>query len=337
MKNRVFISSTCYDLIDLRAELKEFITSCGMTPIMSDHSDTDFVTFQDKNSIQTCLINLKSCNTVIVILSQRYGPSLKPAGFTDHSATHLEYLEAVKSKIKTIVFVRDRLEADYLAHKKTNDLKGLQWIEEKDLKLFDIIEKHKKLVNDDRDNWYWTFRNLLDVKERLKIDLKIEINTARLNQLIDGGNCPLLTMTSSGHSIPNSNNLLVKLSIENLGNQSAVEPLAVIYKANSSQEVIDGDLNESILNYKVDSFPSLFPKSKDESVTFELEATEEEIKKGKVKAVIEIVYKTIFGDIISDISELNVYINVTKEPKFHSQYTTKVYRGDSAYEKLVKE
>ncbi len=89
---RIFISSTCYDLIDLRAELKEFIYSTDLKPVLSDHLDTEFTTFKDQNSIQTCLINLVSCKVVIIILSQRYGPSLKKAGFGDLSATHIEYL-----------------------------------------------------------------------------------------------------------------------------------------------------------------------------------------------------------------------------------------------------
>jgi hypothetical protein len=56
MNKKIFISSTCYDLIDLRAEIKEYIISLGLTPILSDHPDTPFETFQDQNSIETCLI-----------------------------------------------------------------------------------------------------------------------------------------------------------------------------------------------------------------------------------------------------------------------------------------
>jgi hypothetical protein len=335
MSDKIFISSTCFDLLDLRAEIKEFIYSIGLTPILSDHSDTDFITFQDKNSIQTCLINLANSKVVVVILSQRYGPSLQPAGFTDHSATHLEYLEAVKSKIKTIVFVRDRLEADFLAYKKSGNAKVLQWIKEKDIKLFDIIEQHKKLANDDRNNWYWTFKNSIDLKQRLKIDLKTEIDANRLNQLIESGNCPLLTLIATGHTIPNSKNIFVKLTIENLGNQSAVEPFAVIFKADSYKQVIDGNLDKSILNYELINFQSLHPKGKNDTVTFQIEATDQERAKHKVKAVIEIVYRTIYGDLISDITELDIYINITNELKFFSKYTTKRYRGGTAYEKLT--
>lgn len=335
MDNQVFLSSTCYDLFDLRAELKEFIISLGLKPIMSDHPDTDFVTFADKNSIQTCLINLAQCKIAIVILSQRYGPSLKDAGFTDHSATHLEYNEAVNLKMKTIVFVRDRLEADYSAYKKTNDKKVLQWIKEKDLKLFDIIDEHKKLVNADKNNWYWTFRNSLDIKERLKVDLKTEIDTTRLHQLIESGNCALLTATTTGHAVPNSTLVFVNFSIENLGNQSAVEPIVVLFKADSYKQVIENNLDKSILNYELKHIKSLRPGTND-TIHFEVDVSVEERKSGKVKFVLEIVFRTIYGDLISDISELEIYINVMREVIFFTKYTTKRYRGGSAYEKLGK-
>jgi hypothetical protein len=33
---RVFVCSTCFDLIDLRAELEHFFREAGMEPVLSD-------------------------------------------------------------------------------------------------------------------------------------------------------------------------------------------------------------------------------------------------------------------------------------------------------------
>ncbi len=335
-KNRIFVSSTCYDLIDLRSELKEFILSTGLIPVMSDHPDTEFITFKDQNSIQTCLINLNNCSVVILILSQRYGPSLKEAGFDDLSATHLEYLEAVKNNIKTIVFVRDRLEADYLVYKKTNNLKALQWIKEKDIRLFEIIEHHKKLLNIQKNNWYWTFKNSIDLKERLKIDLKNEIHKNRLSFLIKTGNIPLLIVNAKENKIATTERAFIRLIINNIGNQSAVEPFVVIFKNDTYKEVVEGGFDKSMINYELINFLSLMPGQKDESVAFELLITNEERQIGKVKLVVEIVYRTIYGDLISDISEIEIRIGFTKELLFYSKYTTKRYRGGSSFEQFTE-
>lgn len=115
---RVFISSTCFDLIDVRAELAEQLKLIGITPILSDDKLSDFKVKPDVNSIETCLINVESCEEFILILDRRYGASLKDCGFDDFSATHLEYKRALENKIPVRVYVRDRLEADYSSWKR---------------------------------------------------------------------------------------------------------------------------------------------------------------------------------------------------------------------------
>ena len=70
---RVFISSTCYDLIDLRAELEAFFRSAGIEPIMSDSLDSEFQVLQRQNSIETCLANVREADVFVIILSSRYG------------------------------------------------------------------------------------------------------------------------------------------------------------------------------------------------------------------------------------------------------------------------
>src|SRR5262245_46819488 len=116
---RVFVSSTCYDLIDLRAELHEDLQDLGIDSLFSDIKESDFHTPGDAigNSIETCLANLRSSDVVVVVLSQRYGPSLGER-YNNVSATHLEYREAQKHKKRILFYVRDRLVADLTTWKK---------------------------------------------------------------------------------------------------------------------------------------------------------------------------------------------------------------------------
>ena len=97
---RIFISSTCYDLVDLRAELETFFKNAGMEPVLSDSLTSDFQVSPDANSIETCLANVRTCDQFIIILSNRYGPTLGKAGHVDVSATHLEYLEAKRQEFQ---------------------------------------------------------------------------------------------------------------------------------------------------------------------------------------------------------------------------------------------
>ena len=105
---RVFISSTCYGLIDLRAELETLFRQADVTSILSDSLTSEFQILPDRNSVETCLANVRTCDACVIILSNRYGPSLLNVGFDDVSATHLEYRGAVHREIPTGMYARDR-------------------------------------------------------------------------------------------------------------------------------------------------------------------------------------------------------------------------------------
>lgn len=164
---RIFICSTCFDLIDLRAELEEFFRATGANPALSDSPTSDFEVLPDQNSIETCLANVRSCDQFIIILSQRYGPTLSRAGFGDVSATHLEYREAVKQGKSIRMYVRDRLEGDYATWKNNPQKADLQlsWCkDEKDWKIFELLQEHRGLVERKApNNWLWTFRNSIEL------------------------------------------------------------------------------------------------------------------------------------------------------------------------------
>lgn len=135
-----------------------------------------------------------------------------------------------------------------------------------------------------------------------------------MNQLTESGNTPLLTLIGNGNAISSSTLVNLEFEIENLGNQSAIEPVVLLFKAKNYKEVVEGDLDKSILNYELNPIKSLRPGEKTK-ISFEMDISVEERKSRIVNGVIEIVYKTIYGDLISDISELIIYVNVMMDLK----------------------
>lgn len=85
----VFISSTCYDLMDVRAELADILSSKGFIPKISD-DPFQFDISPTEDSIQSCIRNVDEADVVICILDKRYGPVLPPDN--KYSATHTEIL-----------------------------------------------------------------------------------------------------------------------------------------------------------------------------------------------------------------------------------------------------
>jgi len=243
MGARVFVSSTCYDLIDLRAEVEAALKEMGLTPSMSDRLSSEFAISLDANSIESCLVNVRSCDLFLIILSQRYGPSLAKAGYANTSATHLEYREAKRAGKPIYMYVRDRLEADFQVWKKNRDTKPrLSWIKDGDEGIFQLLDEHRQLQAEaTTTNWYWAFQDSLQLKDRLRIDLAKPAGEARVQSLVADGRIALLLPKISAlnlHCIPKPGlyenqtlppSIEVCFTIENLGGAVAIDPVCSVF------------------------------------------------------------------------------------------------------------
>ncbi len=222
---KVFVSSTVYDLLDIRAEVCALLTSMGISPVLSDDKLSDFDTAHATNSIETCLINVADSDEVIVILDQRYGPRLGKLGFPDLSATHLEYQKARELKKQIHVFVRDRLEADFTTWKKNRknpDLR-LTWVDPADIGLFEFLEEHRKLSKTDDKNWFLLFTNTIDLKQAIRRILEPRVKPTRIVDAISQNRFPLFCVDHETETFPagHHQNVKFKIFIENIGGAAA--------------------------------------------------------------------------------------------------------------------
>ena len=86
----IFISSTCYDLLDLRSELYRYLRSLGLHPRLSEFGYSDFAHPANHNAIETCLFNVDQADAYVLICHQRYGKEIDNI-FWPISATHAEF------------------------------------------------------------------------------------------------------------------------------------------------------------------------------------------------------------------------------------------------------
>jgi len=217
----IFVSSTCYDLMDLRSELESFLKDLGFAPVLSDRPSSDFEAPGDRDSIETCLVNVRRCPVFICVLSQRYGPRLGKVGFDDISATHLEYREARKVDARIYFYVRDRLDADYeiwRANPMATDLR-FRWVKDpRDFGLFPLIREHDDLKKDGASNWKWPFRDSLDLKARLGFDLKARSRKLLLRKMLEGGQVPAMSLSPVSAAGPE-----ISLDCRNVGPTTAFD------------------------------------------------------------------------------------------------------------------
>ena len=198
--NSVFVCSTCYDLIDIRAEVEELLRSLGFSPLLSDRALSDFAVQPGVDSIQTCLVNVSACDVFILILCRRYGPSLSGAGYPDLSATHLEYKKARKAGKPIFVYVRDHLKGVYDHWKKQNKPDDFEspWLASGDHGLLRLMAEHAKLRAGGGSNWLHTYQSSVDLKAIISKDLQATKPEVFLEGLIARNAVPDLTLFCTG-------------------------------------------------------------------------------------------------------------------------------------------
>ena len=68
----IFVSSTCYDLSQIRTDLSEFIASNGHLPVLSEFQN--FPINPQKNTIENCINSVKeNADVLLLIVGNRYG------------------------------------------------------------------------------------------------------------------------------------------------------------------------------------------------------------------------------------------------------------------------
>lgn len=228
----IFISSTCYDLLDLRSELDQHLSGQGLRVLRSD--GLDFEVEPDKNSIETCLCRVREADHFVCILSQRYGPSLKKAGYDDVSATELECRVAREAQKHVHFFVRDRLSADFAIWKKSGQSEDFRpaYANEKDAtRLFAFIEAHSALGKDSEStNWMSDFRTVVDLKEALDVRFDAPIRRARIDRLVESGRIPLFDVRLVGTAVDGETKATkVTVEIKNVGGAAAIGARLGVY------------------------------------------------------------------------------------------------------------
>ena len=97
---RVFISSTYYDLKQVRNNIGDFIKGLGYEPIMHEKSGVAYT--QSAPLENDCYNELSTCDIVVCVLGNHFGSK---SSENDLSITMNELEAAIKHKKKIYVFI----------------------------------------------------------------------------------------------------------------------------------------------------------------------------------------------------------------------------------------
>jgi len=190
-KLRIFVSSTCYDLGVIRAELRPFIVSLGHEPVMSDYSD---ILYDPRSHTHdSCIKEVPNCDMVVLIIGSRFGGTGIPSvleGFDFDalrtlsskaelfeykdklSITQLEILKAAEQSIPVYAFVDEKVFHDHHVYEKNKgkpeviDAIEFPSIQKKETAKY-IFEFINFLTHRTHNNSITPFSRLDDIKENL--------------------------------------------------------------------------------------------------------------------------------------------------------------------------
>ncbi|WP_321827097.1 DUF4062 domain-containing protein [Maribacter dokdonensis] len=137
---KVFVSSTCYDLGMIRSHLRNFITSFGYDPIMSDYSDVLYDPRHHTHS--SCVQEVSNCDILVLIIGKRFGGKAIPKALDEIdiekarslsssqkifdadgklSITQLEVIKALELGIPIFTFVDSKVYHDHFVYEKNKE------------------------------------------------------------------------------------------------------------------------------------------------------------------------------------------------------------------------
>lgn len=115
---RVFVSSTCYDLHEIRVNLRKFIESFDYISVMSDFGDIFYD--YDINVQDSCINEIEKCQIFILIIGNNYGSEYykHKAKKSPDSVTLTEFKKAISINIAKHIFINNFVYYDYKNYRR---------------------------------------------------------------------------------------------------------------------------------------------------------------------------------------------------------------------------
>lgn len=171
-KTRVFISSTCYDLSQIRQDLKDSILAMGHVPVMSENKD--FPVNPLASTQENCVEAVKNeADIFVLVIGNRYGFRLE----SGQSITNIEFLTAVQKGIPIYTFTLKSMLHVLPLWKKNPGADFSEYVD--DTKVFEFIDD----VRSKSGLWNFGFESAQDIIDILKSQLSILLGTTLSERL----------------------------------------------------------------------------------------------------------------------------------------------------------
>lgn len=195
-KPRIFISSTFYDLRQIRSDIDLFIEGLGYEPIRNEEGD---IPYGKEDALEEyCYKEIKSVDILISIIGGRFGSESKRE---NSSISQIELKTAIKENKQIYVFVEKNVLSEYetyllnkensINYKFVDNVKIYQFIEEiKNLKVNNNIkgfETASDITRYLKEQFAGLFQRFLEEQTKIKevsLIMNLERTSQNLNKLV---------------------------------------------------------------------------------------------------------------------------------------------------------
>jgi len=159
-KPRVFISSTFYDLRQVRSDIDTFIESLGYEPVRNEVGD---IPYGNNESLETyCYKEIKGVDILVSIIGGRFGTESNKG---NSSISQIELRTALEENKQVYIFIENNVLSEfetYLLNKENESMK-YRYVDDK--RIYQFIEDVKKL---NTNNNIKAFETASDITKYLK-------------------------------------------------------------------------------------------------------------------------------------------------------------------------
>lgn len=160
-KPRIFISSTYFDLKNLRSDLERFIKTQGYDPILNERGH---IPYGSKEKLEEyCYKEINLSDILVSIIGGRFGSQSK---IETHSISNLELKTAIDSGKQVYIFIDKSVHNEFRTYERNKENKEIVYASVDDRKIFSFIEEiHSLPLN----NTISTFETSSDITDYLKL------------------------------------------------------------------------------------------------------------------------------------------------------------------------
>ena len=160
-KPRVFVSSTFYDLKQVREDLDRFILGLGYEAVL--HESGDIAYGKDRPPEGYVHREIEMCDILVCVIGGRYGTESQEQ--PGSSITQKELHTAIDNQVQVFIFVEQAVHSEYSTYSLNKETANIKYRFVDDPRVYEFIESVYKLP---RNNPIAPFQTATDIVEFLR-------------------------------------------------------------------------------------------------------------------------------------------------------------------------